>query len=310
MPIAWVSRDRIPCRYETNLVFGFNVRLTASRLARPNSHRQDDENQHAEANLHIGIELSRRDGSVEKLSQLLLSGRYPAQSRLPPERELAGLLGVSRSGLREGLEILEAEGRIWRHVGKGTFVGPRPIQAATGLDLVSAMTSPEEVLEVRLLFEPLIARLAATRATAPEIENIERLLEKSDGARDAKTWELWDGTLHRAVAQAAHNKLLLAIFDGFNAMRSQAAWSRLRVAALSAERLAVYRRQHRAYVGAIAARDPARAETTMRLHIETVKNNLLGLERDDRVKPGAKPGPAVKPGPSTKTKRGESTIAG
>jgi Transcriptional regulators len=110
--------------------------------------------------------------------------------------------------LREGLEILEAEGRIWRHVGKGTFVGPRPLQGATGLDLVSAMTSPEEVLEVRLLFEPLIARLAATRATAPEIENIERLLEKSDGARDAKTWELWDGTLHRAVAQAAHNKLL------------------------------------------------------------------------------------------------------
>jgi len=69
---------------------------------------------------------------------LLISGRYPAQSRLPPERELAVLLGVSRSGLREGLEILEAEGRIWRHVGKGTFVGPRPIQAATGLDLVSA----------------------------------------------------------------------------------------------------------------------------------------------------------------------------
>src|SRR6185369_10118635 len=168
--------------------------------------------------------------------------------------------------------------------------------------LVSAMTSPEEVLEVRLLFEPLIARLAATRATAPEIENIERLLEKSDGARDAKAWELWDGTLHRAVAQAAHNKLLLAIFDGFNAMRSQAAWSRLRLAALSGERLAVYRRQHRAYVGAIAARDPARAETTMRLHIETVKNNLLGMERDDRAKH------AAKPGPSTKMKRGESTI--
>ena len=65
------------------------------------------------------------------------------------------------------------------------------------------------------------------------------------------------------------------------------------MAALSAERLAVYRRQHRAYVGAIAARDPARAETTMRLHIETVKNNLLGLERDDRAKPTRpKPGPA------------------
>src|SRR5215470_17906506 len=111
--------------------------------------------------------MSRRDGSVEKLSQLLASGRYPAQSRLPPERELSVLLGVSRSGLREGLEILEAEGRIWRHVGKGTYVGPRPLEGASGLDLITAITSPAEVLEVRLLVEPLIARLAAMRATAP-----------------------------------------------------------------------------------------------------------------------------------------------
>jgi DNA-binding FadR family transcriptional regulator len=225
--------------------------------------------------------MSRRDGSVEKLSALLVTGRYPNQSRLPPERELAKLLSVSRSGLREGLEILEAEGRIWRHVGKGTFVGPRPLDCATatGLDLITAVTSPEEVLEVRLLYEPLIARLAATRASASEIENMRRLLEKSDSARDAKAWELWDGTLHRAVAEAAHNKLLLAIFDGFNAMRSQAAWSRLRLVALIPERLGVYRRQHRAYIGAIAARDPASAEAAMCLHVETVRDNLLGLER-------------------------------
>ena len=251
----------------------------ARGLAWPNSDRQDDGDLHVETNFKNGIKMSRRDGSVEKLSALLVSGRYPNQSRLPPERELAKLLSVSRSGLREGLEILEAEGRIWRHVGKGTFVGPRPLKCATGLDLVTAMTSPEEVLEVRLLYEPLIARLAATRASASEIENMRRLLEKSDSARDAKAWELWDGTLHRAVAEAAHNKLLLAIFDGFNAMRSQAAWSRLRLAALIPERLGVYRRQHRAYVGAIAARDPAAAEAAMRLHVETVRDNLLGLER-------------------------------
>jgi DNA-binding FadR family transcriptional regulator len=228
-----------------------------------------------ETNITIGIRMSRRDDSLEKLTQLLASGRYPAQSRLPPERILAGLLNVSRSGLREGLEILEAGGRIWRHVGKGTYVGPRPLEGANGLDLLTAITSPAEVLEVRLLVEPLIARLAATRATAAEIENMRRLLDKSDGARDAKTWELWDGTLHRAIAQAAHNGLLLSIFDAFNAMRGQAAWSRLRVAALTPQRLAVYRRQHRAYVNAIAARDPFRADAAMRVHIETVRDNLL-----------------------------------
>jgi DNA-binding FadR family transcriptional regulator len=125
--------------------------------------------------------MSRRDDSLEKLTQLLGSGRYPAQSRLPPERELAGLLSVSRSGLREGLEMLEAEGRIWRHVGKGTYVGPRPLEGASGLDLLTSMTSPAEVLEIRLLFEPLIARLAALRATAAEIANMRRLLDKRPG---------------------------------------------------------------------------------------------------------------------------------
>ncbi|MFZ5790932.1 MAG: FadR/GntR family transcriptional regulator [Pseudomonadota bacterium] len=232
--------------------------------------------------------MRRRDRSVEKLTRFLAGGRYPPQSQLPPERELAQMLGLSRSALREGLEILEAEGRIWRHVGKGTFVGGRPVEGSVNLGLLSAMTSPAEVLEIRLMFEPLIAGLAALRATPAEIAHMEHLLEKSESARDAKAWELWDGTLHRAVAQAAHNRLLLAIFDAVNAMRSQTAWGKLREAALTPERLASYRRQHRGYVDAIARRDSAHAEEIMRIHIETVQDNLLGSGRAKPKEP-AKP---------------------
>jgi DNA-binding GntR family transcriptional regulator len=57
------------------------------------------------------------------LAEYLSSDRYPLHSRLPPERQLCELLQVSRTALRNGLEELEREGRIWRHVGKGTFVG-------------------------------------------------------------------------------------------------------------------------------------------------------------------------------------------
>ena len=60
------------------------------------------------------------------LAEYLSSDRYPLHSRLPPERQLCELLQVSRTALRNGLEELEREGRIWRHVGKGTFVGGRP----------------------------------------------------------------------------------------------------------------------------------------------------------------------------------------
>lgn len=198
------------------------------------------------------------------------------QSRLPPERELASMLGLSRSALREGLELLEAEGRIWRHVGKGTFVGERPVNELVHLNLLSEMTNPEEVVEVRLLFEPLIAGLAALRATPAEIAHMEHLLEKGEAARDAVAWERWDAALHRAVAQAARNKLLLAIFDAFNGMRRQAAWGKLRGTVLTTDRLSLYRAHHREYVAAIADRDGPRAEQAMRRHLQMVRDNMLG----------------------------------
>jgi DNA-binding FadR family transcriptional regulator len=138
-----------------------------------------------ETNNDIGINMRRRDRAGEKLPRLLADGRYPPQSQLPPEREPAQMLGLSRGALREGFEILEAEGGIWRHVDRGTFVGGRPVEGSTHLGLLSATTSPAEVLEIRLMFEPLIAGLAALRATPAEIEHMQHLLEKSEAARDA-----------------------------------------------------------------------------------------------------------------------------
>jgi DNA-binding FadR family transcriptional regulator len=223
-----------------------------------------------------GIKVRRRDRALNSLSSLLEQPEYAPGNQLPPERELATRLKLSRSALREGLEVLEAEGRIWRHVGQGTFVGNRPTPQPAALSMITARTSPNEMLEARLMIEPLLARMAALRATEAEIAQMQRLLEKSEAAHDAKTWELWDGRLHRAVAEAAHNALMLSIFDGFNAMRRQAKWSTLRQAALTPQRHAAYCAHHRAYVGAIASRDPQRAEDVMRRHIEAVRDGLLG----------------------------------
>jgi DNA-binding FadR family transcriptional regulator len=221
--------------------------------------------------------MRRRDISLRKLSELLQNPEYPVNSRLPPERDLSVQLNLSRSALREGLEVLEAEGRVWRHVGRGTFVGHRPTPEPASLSLITARTSPSEVLEARLMVEPLLARMAATRASGAEIEQMQHLLEKSEAAHDAKTWELWDGRLHRAVAEAARNGLLLSIFDAFNSMRTQAKWSELRAGALTPERHAAYCAHHRAYVEAIASRDPSQAEQVMRRHIEAVRDGLLGV---------------------------------
>jgi DNA-binding FadR family transcriptional regulator len=153
------------------------------------------------------------------------------------------------------------------------------------LEELSARTSPAEVLEVRLLIEPLVARLAATRATAPEIDQMKRLLEKGSKVRHPAVWEARDISLHRVVAQAAHNAFLLTIFDLFNDMRKQPTWGALRSASLTSERVKLYELHHRAFVGAISHRDPAEAEEAMRIHIQNVRDNLLGVSTTARKNP-------------------------
>lgn len=227
--------------------------------------------------------MARADEALAKIRKLLDGDKFPLNSRLPPERQLAVDLGVSRSALREGLAMFEVEGKVWRHVGKGTFVGSRPIKNASDLSLVSRLTNPAEVLEVRLLIEPRIASLAAANTTSADIAHMKRCLVKiercfrgNNAKRAGRVFDKWDGTLHRAIAEAAHNELLLALFDALNAVRIQTTWGRLQEEAMTRKRHRIYCLQHREFVEAIAERDPNRAESLMWEHIVTVQKNLLG----------------------------------
>ena len=225
--------------------------------------------------------MDRATDALQRLNKLLASDRYPVNSRLPAERQLSADLGLSRRALREGLAILEAEGRVWRHVGKGTFVGSRPLRQAQIPGVVSQHTSPAEILEVRILIEPRIASLAAIRAKADDIAHMQRCLDKLDGylrrdvsADQGRIYDKWDGTLHQAVAEATQNALLIALYEVINSLRSLYVWERLQTAALTRKRWHLYGKQHRAFVEAIAGRDPAAAERHMRQHLETVHRNF------------------------------------
>ena len=220
--------------------------------------------------------MNRSEVALAKLRQMLESGSFPVNSQLPPERELAVELNVSRSALRNGMRFLEAEGKIWRHVGKGTFVGSRPVSQSGGLSLISGLTNPAELMEVRLEIEPRIARLAALRATVADISHMQRCLSKSKSATSVKAFDLWDGTLHRAVAEAAHNTLLLALFDAVNAIRTQTIWGQMQEEALSHQSQRLFWGQHKQFVEAIADRDPSLAEKLMRQHIESVRVAMFG----------------------------------
>ena len=129
-----------------------------------------------------------------------------------------------------------------------------------------------------------IASLAAVNTTSADIAHMKRCLVKiercfrgNNAKRAGRVFDQWDGTLHRAIAEAAHNELLLALFDALNAVRSQTTWGRLQEAAMTRKRHRIYCLQHRGFVEAIAERDPNRAESLMWEHIVTVQKNLLGM---------------------------------
>lgn len=212
---------------------------------------------------------------LDNLSKMIEDQNLSPPARLPPERVLAGRLRVSRTTLRRALSELESEGRIWRHVGRGTFVGPRPTLSVDTPPQITRMTNPAEVMEVRLIIEPRIAGMTALRATTTDIGQMERMVRKGRAAKSTDTFEYWDGALHQAMARAARNNFLLAIFDTINSVRRDELWGRLKEATMSKERRAVYANQHETIVALIKDRDAAAAEGAMRAHLETVKGHLL-----------------------------------
>lgn len=208
--------------------------------------------------------------------RVMIDGRdFGPEGRLPPERELSANLGVGRRTLRQALEVLEAEGRIWRRQGQGTFCDGPPARRGNFGDLVGSRTNPEEIMEVRLRIEPALAKLAALRATDDEIRQLKTLTTRTAAAANADGYEVWDSTLHRKIAEVAGNTLFLAVFDAVNAVRQETSWSALRESARSEEHQALYADQHRRIVTAIADRDGNAAERNMREHLEAVSENLL-----------------------------------
>ena len=215
------------------------------------------------------------DTPLLRLRNFISRAELESDSRLPPERELCGLIGVSRGQLRSALARLEAEGQLWRHVGKGTFVGSRPIETSTDPDAIARRTNPAEVMRARLLMEPEVASLAALNATAADIVEMRVCLKRSYGAATWRQYESWDNRLHRVIAGATQNMLLVALLDTLTAVRRAVTWGRLRPPSVRPDRSHHSFAEHESIVDAIEDRDMLRARELMRRHLESVERNLL-----------------------------------
>jgi DNA-binding FadR family transcriptional regulator len=205
---------------------------------------------------------------------------FPPDTKLPAERELAEILGVSRGDLRKALATLEAEGQLWRHVGKGTFTGSRAIEVMS-LAEIDRQTNPAEVMRTRLLIEPLIAREAALNATSVDIDALRRCVNRTHQAATWRQYETADNELHRRIAEASGNRLLLALFDALNAVRRAVVWGMLRTNTDRPPETHHSFAEHDRIIEAIEKRDIEGAGREMYLHLRAVERNLMerGLPR-------------------------------
>jgi DNA-binding FadR family transcriptional regulator len=213
---------------------------------------------------------------LTQLQGWLANATLPPDGRLPPERDLAETLGVTRAELRKALAVLESDGALWRQVGRGTFMGARPIEAADALARLAARSSPAALLQARLALEPELARAAALAATEAQLAEMAGIMRRSRAAQSWREYESLDARLHRAIAEAANNPLLLHLFDTLAAVRRAVTWRRHRGPGAGPPPDHHSFADHDAILAALGMRDAAGAAAAMRAHITTVQANLSG----------------------------------
>ncbi|MBW4078133.1 MAG: FadR family transcriptional regulator [Acidobacteria bacterium] len=223
-------------------------------------------------------QLSVPDNLAVELERLILCGQLPVGGRIPPERELAELWGLSRSSVRDALKQLELRGLIERRPGRGTIVVDNVNQL--GGTLVELLNEGQhellQVMEVRAVIEPWVAARAAQRARPLELEEIGRLLhEMSDKVSDQRLAEL-DRAFHLAIARAAGNPLLASLLERVGEIVAESPHELLQN---RREHLATLS-EHAAIFQALCDKDVGAAEAAAQSHLDSIERQILsGVSR-------------------------------
>jgi DNA-binding FadR family transcriptional regulator len=216
------------------------------------------------------------------MEQHILSGELKPGTPLPPEQELAAQFGVNRSTIREAIRLLEQEGLLERHQGRRLFVvlpglfdlAPRALRSQ-----ILHQVTFDELWEVAAVVEPEASRLAAQRADATDLRDIDDNLlaaaqtvsGEPDMARIQRHWEL-DAEFHALVARASKNRSLMMSRESFSLLYRPVATRMQQALPQSAARNL---HAHRQIAAALHARDEQRAHEWTRKHLADFRKGFL-----------------------------------
>jgi GntR family transcriptional regulator, transcriptional repressor for pyruvate dehydrogenase complex len=204
---------------------------------------------------------------AEQLRALIVGGEYAAGTRLPPERDLAVQMGVSRPSVREALIALEVEGYVEIRIGSGIYARmPDAINVAPAL---THEEGPLELIRARAVIEPEIAAQAARNIKRAQLDTLAKtitLMEHDAAAGRIPT--VGDRQFHVLIAEAAGNGVLVSmtaqLFDG----RSNPLFTKLALYFENPKSWAAAIGEHRQVLDALASRDAEAARDAMRHHIQ------------------------------------------
>ena len=215
---------------------------------------------------------------AERIVTAIALGEFVPDQRLPTERELAALLEVSRTTVREALQRLQAAGYVTTRRGRGggTFVrtgrGPDSDEMIRRT-LVPAWADLSEILDFRRLIEQLVARTAAQRRDERDIAAIRGAVDDYARAADREASRLADHALHQAIARAAHNARLVDLSASIRREVSLGFDAEPHTAAVRHRAL----RQHRRLADAVIAGNPVLAGDCAASHFSLTENMLAEL---------------------------------
>ncbi len=204
---------------------------------------------------------------AQKLQDLIMSREFEPGAQLPNELDLAKMMGVSRSTIREAIKILASNNILEVVRGKGTFVGRQPglVNDPLGVNFLHDQDLLVSLFEARLLIEPGVAFLAAERATPNNLQRIEESVERlAELIRKHESHAQEDQEFHRAVAIATQNPIIDRIVPIINDSIAKAYFEIVNIPGNPQKVL----KAHQNIYKSIKNRNTAQAKTAMRLHLD------------------------------------------
>ncbi|QQP91493.1 FadR family transcriptional regulator [Skermanella sp. TT6] len=211
-----------------------------------------------------------------QLGDLIRRGEFPPGHRLPPERDLARQLGVSRPTVREAMIALEIAGLVEVRTGSGAYVRKAPQEASPPFSAPDIGPSPFDLIAARLLIEPEIASAAAACATPDDLasiaEALDRMREGVDVGQDVRPA---DRLFHARIARATGNSVLASMVDRLWRESGEPIFDGLSRRTGLPENHRTSLAEHARILDALGRRDGPAARDAMREHLAGVERIML-----------------------------------